>query len=276
MASNISNAPYDAEKIENLYQRILRGQETGQKQDYEIKVDDFKAVPRNSDPALFNSYESFISPETKTVTIIMYRGGTTSADKFFFHLNGNSSSNNTLNGLPQVQSPESWRQDQLKQLEAEFTIKGLNDKIAKLTEEKQELQEEIDDLETECQRLKDGGNIAVGQIVGLLGEKLVSIVNPSKAQTLQGSPEQEATCKRKNEERDEEEVIPEGEKIEISEADAGYFKLLCDLKNRFAGEELESLMRLLDKLRNNQHALYSTHKHVDNFLKQKPKQDEKI
>jgi hypothetical protein len=278
MASNFSNQKYEAAKVDALYQRVLHGSNTGSKQDYEIRVDDFKAVPRNSDPALFFSYEEFIKPETtQKLTVLMFKGGTTSSDRynFFFHQVPGEQS---LNGIGE-QDRDRVLNEQIKRLEAEYEIKGLKDKNEKLEEEKEDLEEEIDELKGEIARLKDGGNMALGNVLTIAGEKLLPGMfgtNKPQNQVLQGTPQEEASYKKQGtpEQKETAEENAGENTVAIPKEDLPYFALLSELKKIYTPEELSSFMLIVNKLSANKHALFSTNKHIDSFLKQKPKKED--
>src|SRR6187402_572442 len=98
-APDVKNEPYEAKKLEAVYNNILVSHQNNQPREYEIRADDFTVIARNNDPARFMSYADYITPETKYISVFLYRNNNQS-DKFFFHLRPNHYTQaNSLSGI---------------------------------------------------------------------------------------------------------------------------------------------------------------------------------
>lgn len=80
---------YDPRKLDAIYHNIISKNNTGKKQLYEIKVDDFPVVGKNSNPERFMDYAKYVSSENRFISVLLFKDNGQS-DKYFFYLQPDS------------------------------------------------------------------------------------------------------------------------------------------------------------------------------------------
>lgn len=292
MSANVFSAQYDANKVGLLYQRVLSASNNNQKQDYEIHVDKFKVVPRTSDPMLFNSYGDFITPDTKCVMIIMYRGGSNHSDRYFFYMDTNPQQVQALAGFGELQNPQEWKKEQLERMHLENDLTRLkkeNDELIQKLEEKTLL---VTQLERDVEAAKEGKLTTTREITAAVGSGLMQIPVVKdlfgKIPGLAGVPEnnkqsqQQPTFEREEDDEADEEDAEEIEngkvKVMLDEDEQGYLQLLRDMEAKFERQELASSMHVLDLLTKHKDGIGPVIRFLNKYIKEKEKQkdNEKI
>ena len=281
-AVNVKHDTYDTGKINALHQIIQNANNIGQRQDYEILVDDFKVIHRTCDPARFNEYADFINADTKTVTIVIYKGGSTTNDKYFFHVKGVPSKNAGLSGVPDNMSVQEWQEKEKERMRKELDFERLEEENDRLTQDVESKTKLIDELTDLLQKARDGKLITFSQIGSAL---LSGALNHPKLQGLFGglsgtpqeqtptaeqtNPESQASFTRKADVSDAKEVSEEKEPA-LTEEEQRYMQLVKDLAERLDKHHLSSVMHILDLLTLHPQVIGSTVKHIHNFLNQNP------
>jgi septum formation inhibitor MinC len=288
LTMSIHSSKYDSGKIAMLKQLLENNARNGRPTEYEIKVDELKAVPRTNDPAQFDSYEDFFSPDTRTIIITLFEGQGKSSDKHIFTMGS----------------------EQLKQAEPAPSLSGLDidkkvdEKVEtlkkqmeydKVVEENKELKEQVKDaeefieklekaLELEKQgRLKIKG-VHVGEIASIAAESLIRR-NPhwiAKVPGMEGLAGfiEEDTQKKGQETSGEESEVTFSKKNpieELSEEEKNLLGALGELQEVFEEDELSDMGDLIRLLMKKKQALSPALAFVQNWKEQKEvPQKEKI
>ena len=273
MASNeVKHDNYEPAKLNVLFQIIQNAFNAGQKQDYEIQLDNFKIVPRTSNPELFNSFSDFITENTRTVMVKMFRGGSPTSDKYYFHIQGVPQKEQELSGIPNKITEDEWESKHKAKLLKEIRYEQLEEENAELQAEVDEQEKIIEELQTRLQQLKDGKLLSIGEmgssfLMGLLKSPMMQKNFPglagftgasnNDANYSQQAPQEEASFSRKGEEAEQE---------GLSEEEQGYLILIRDLEKKLTPFQLSSVMHILDLITQCPASIGSTQKHLNNFL----------
>lgn len=75
---------YEQAKIEKLIQYLRFYSEKGQPVDYEILIDNFKAVRRTNDPENFLIFKNFIAADTRVMQVLLFSGSSNNNEKRTF------------------------------------------------------------------------------------------------------------------------------------------------------------------------------------------------
>jgi len=285
MRSNeVKNETYEPNKLEAIYQNLSANFKAGRPQDYEIQLDGFSVVSRNNDPERFATYSDFITPDTKYVSVLLYRNNSNSSDKYFFHLQPNKFYQpGQLNGLPEKTINESDLKAQwLKEQRYEELIKE-NEFLKKEIEEYELIVarqgNDIDNIKSnrDLTIQSVGNSLLRGAVNSEFVKENVPIIND-----LAGMPKKEtsktesSSFKRKGEVQD-----VEGEEKStkgLSEQERRYLLFIDEIRHRIGDVELANVMHLLDLISSNPQSIAYALKQVTNYLKQNPKPtaDEKV
>ncbi|HMV10568.1 MAG TPA: hypothetical protein PK325_07825 [Cyclobacteriaceae bacterium] len=76
---------YEPAKIEKLIQYLWFYSEKGQPVDYEILIDNFKAVRRTNDPENFLVFKNFIAEDTRVMQVLLFSGSSNNNEKRIFY-----------------------------------------------------------------------------------------------------------------------------------------------------------------------------------------------
>lgn len=275
----VKHDTYEAAKLNALLQIIQSAHNSGQKQDYEVLLDDFKVVPRTSDPEAFNNFSEFINEDTKIVQVFMYRGGSNQKDKYYFHIKGRQKEQN-LSGIPENTTQEEWEKKQKEKLLREIRFETLEKENAELKEQLEEKEKTNEQLEERLQQMRDGKLLGIGEmgsaiVMKVLGHPTMQknfpglqgfsemVNNETNTQTKQ---QESASFQRKGENKEESKEEKEQYAETISEEERGYMILIRDLQSRLSPFQLSSVMHILDLLTQCPVAIGSTQKHLNNFL----------
>lgn len=275
---------YDSDKVDNLLQMIQSAWNSGQKQEYEIMVDGLKVVHRTADPEPFTRHVDYIHENSKSLVIILYKGGSRNNEKYFFSLTGRANAQ-PLSGLPENMSLAEHDAKQKEMLLKEIRLEALEKENEELKDDVKEKQATIDQLSTRLQEVYDGKLITIGEMGSAVVMRLLQ--NPSIRKTfpvLEGivptaapeqkaEPEQQASFSRKGETAREEENSQE-----LTEEEERHLMLIHDLQERLSSFQLGSVMHILDILTRCPEAIGSTLKHLSNFVEaiKDHKKDEKV
>lgn len=281
---NAEHFSYEEGKLNNLLLRIQNAFDMGQKQDYEIYVDNLKAVPRTSDPQQFEKHSDFINADSRLVTVAMFKGASRNNEKFFFHIKGVPKKESGLSGIPENMTLAEYDEKQRERFLKEKRFEELEKENGELKTELGEKEKTIDQLTNRLQELHDGKLIGIGEmgsavLMKLLQHPKVRATFPvleglSGSETSNDIPhEHQATFSKKGEKQEE-----NNEQVELSEEEEGYLLLIRDLQARLTPFQLSSVMHILDILTNCPEAIGSTLKHLNNWIEMhKPKkEDEKV
>lgn len=281
-AVQIKNDSYEATKLEALHDNLLAAKNSGYPLDYEIRIDDFPVVARNNDPQRFMNFSEFITPQSKYITVLLYRPNSPISDKYFFHLQENKFSsilNGIEPGLAQLETETKQKERLRKELDYDNAIKE-NEKLKK---ELQEMEELVIRLHREKklteQEHKEGFQGMVYGIADAFGltNYVKGFGRKEEAQSFSGAAqnkqEEKASFHRKDSTTNEgeEAETEEVEGIIIGEEDKPYIQLLKGLKMRLDKVEVAKLMYLIELTSENPSSLPSAIKQTENFIKGKGK-----
>jgi hypothetical protein len=76
---------YEQAKIEKLIQYLRFYSEKGQPVDYEILIDNFKAVRRTNDPENFMMFKNFMTEDTRSMQVLLFSGSSNNNEKRIFY-----------------------------------------------------------------------------------------------------------------------------------------------------------------------------------------------
>jgi len=280
----VEHSNYEPGKINNLFQRIQNAWGGEQKQDFEIHVDGMKVIPRTSDPQQFETHSDFINADSKTMTVLMFKGASRVNDKFFFHFKDAPRKEPGLAGLPENMTLSEHDARQKENFLREMRLEQLEKENGELKTAVSEKEKTIDQLTTRLQELHEGKLIGIGEMGSAVLMKLLQ--HPKVRATfpvlegLSGSeepndipPEQQATFSRKGEKQEENDG-----RVELEEEEEGYLLLIRDLQARLTPFQLSSVMHILDILTRCPEAIGPTLKYLSNWIDtHKPhKEDEKV
>lgn len=240
----IGKYKYNAEMIENIYRQLKTCEEAGEAREFEIRVDGQRIVPRTFKSDLFYSFDSFVTPNTRSVEIIFYSGESRFNERYFFWFEGGGSSGESLEGFSGFDSEIKIRE----RVRKEYELNSLLKENKELLEEIEELEDELDEVEEENDKLKAAleeerakGNDMMGSLIRDFGTGVIGTA-------FKGKPGIPSNGLSGTEESTEE------TKVNISQAEtldeeaqkaitfAGY------LKERFRGDYYQKLMFIIDQL----------------------------
>lgn len=116
---------YEQAKIEKLIQYLRLYSEKGQPIDYEILIDNFKAVRRTNDPENFLLFKNFITTDTRFIQVLLFTGSSNNNEKRIFYFaeppSGNDNKVSSTNSEKSINEPTS-RNQQMAQLQEENTL----------------------------------------------------------------------------------------------------------------------------------------------------------
>lgn len=287
--NEVKHDTYEPAKLDVLLHLIKSANDSGQKQDYEIELDNLKVVPRTSNPESFASFSDFITPHTKIVTVRMFRGAAKTADVFHFHIKGVPQALQSLSGAFENTPQEEWEKRQKEKILREIRYEQLEREHAELTGELEEKERIIGELQIKLKEAIEGKltkfkDIGTALLEGVIASPFVKKHFPvlnglssvsENGDVKQETPEESATFKRKG----ETEATPETCPQELTEEECGYLQLIRDLADRLNKHQLSSVMHILDLLTQYPVAIGSTLKQLNNFLSQqetKRSEDEKV
>jgi hypothetical protein len=84
---------YEQAKIEKLIQYLRFYSKKGQPVDYEILIDNFKAVRRTNDPENFLIFKNFITADTHVMQVLLFSGSSNNNEKRVFYFGESPSKN---------------------------------------------------------------------------------------------------------------------------------------------------------------------------------------
>lgn len=240
----IGKYKYNAEMIENIFQQLKTCEEAGEAREYEIRVDGQRIVPRTFKSSLFYSFDSFVTPNTKTVEIIFYSGESRFNERYFFYFEGGGSSGESLEGFSGFDSEIKIRE----RVKREYELNSLLKENKELLEEIEELEDELDEAEEENDKLKAAleeerakGNDMMNSLIRELGSGIVGTA-------LKGKLGIQANGLSGTEETAEETKVNISKAESLDEETQKAIAFVGYLKERFRGNNYQKLMFLIDKL----------------------------
>lgn len=236
---------YNDEKIEKLFKYIQTYADRGQPIEYEVKVDDFSAVRRTDDPALFHDFADFVDGSTRSIEIIFYSGlNNHSLEKYIFTFQEEAKPQEGLSGI----EIKNKIQEEVNIARKEWEFDQLKRDLEKSEKYAKELEEEVEELEKELDEIK-GNQSPLEGILGEFGSSFVSGLvrqNPKMLQkipALSGLVEPQGNTTKEESEPAAFEPSQE-ENPEAKEA----LELVRYLKSKMSEEQFAQTMTILDLL----------------------------
>jgi hypothetical protein len=280
-ATLVKNEIYEPKRLDAIYQNLLALHGSGRPQDYEIRVDDFPVVGKNSDPSRFMTYADFITADTRYVSVLLYKNNGQS-DKYFFHLQQNKAEQ--LKGFDNPKQNLLSEGEVKDQVRKELHYEDLLKENAELRKEIEDYEKIFSQMEDKMDTIKKNRDITAEGIVGWLLSGVMKsdyVKDKFPMSDLSGfgqgkEGEQTGSFKRKGQNVQDVHSEEETESREdgISEEDRGYVLFLKDIRRRIGDVELSNVMHLLDLMATNTHSVHYAIKQVTNFLKHKPNSEE--
>ncbi len=155
----------------------------GKPRDYDIRVDELKVVSRTNDPEQFQTYEDFVEPDSRNITINIYEKRSHRCNHYVFLLRDEPLTPEDMAGIEkQVNEKMARREEQRKYERLEEDYDELQEDYKKLEEERDQLQEKVDELKAECEK-NNSSNKLMDTIASLGG---AFIANPGALNGLGG------------------------------------------------------------------------------------------
>lgn len=176
---------FSQQKVDRLKSHLEAMAAKGKPKFYEIYVDSMQAVAKTDEPSEFEGYEDYMSPDTSTIKILIYCSGASPRnEKYVFSMKAKSQEEALdlgLNGIAN-RSYSTKELDQLRQQRERKTAEAIE--IHDLKQEVKDLSDELDEKEAYIQQLEAGiekakengnkiGGMHVGEIVSVALEGLV-------------------------------------------------------------------------------------------------------
>lgn len=246
----ISKQKYDPAKIEKLVEYLRIYHEKGQPIDYEILLDGLKAVRRTSDPEMFNTFENFITADSKSLDILFFNGSSNVHEKRIFFFDDEEKKEKGLSGV-EVQS---LIQEGIDQKEKEWQYKQLQKDNADLKAKVDELEKEIEELEKEKETIEASQSPLKG-FLGELGSSLVESFIRRNPKIVNGIPGGEALAGLLEKEEDKEQPVTESDvtftsKSGLNEEHKYAIQFVDQLKGQFTLEEFDKVLLILEGMSN--------------------------
>jgi hypothetical protein len=282
---SIHSGKYDSGKIAMLKQLLENNARNGRPTEYEIKVDELKAVPRTNDPAQFDSYEDFFSPDTKTIIITLFEGQGKSSDKHIFIMGSEELKQAepapSLSGLDIDKKVDEKVEAVKKQMEYEKVI----EENKELKEQVKDADEYVDKLEKALELEKQGRlkikGIHVGEIASIAAESIIRR-NPHWLSRVPGMEGLAGFIEEDTQKKELEAATIESEATfkahkpaeELNEEEKELVGALRELQEEFDEEELGNIGELIRTLMKSKQALSPTLAFARNWKEQKEIQRE--
>lgn len=168
----VSHHKYSDGIVQHLQEILFAEQAKGNPKDYEVRIDNARVIPRTKVVDLYETFPALIKPESLTVSVIIYRGGSQHNDTYVMY----------LRDLPFGASLDGPDVDQqvaakLKEQEKDFRLSGLvkkNRNLQRKLKRKKKYIAKLEDtiLEQKANRFKLG-SINLGELSSYAVEGMV-------------------------------------------------------------------------------------------------------
>jgi hypothetical protein len=253
---------YSAEEAERIYEYLSVYHDRAQPIQYEIIVDNFKAVRRTDDLSMFHVYENFIKPKTKAVEFLLFTGNSNNNDKYILYFGEDEQKG--LSGL----EVEKRIQDGIDREKRNWEFDQLRRENQELKEDLNQQDKEIEGLEKEIERLEREREEMLSKqspLKGVVGEIGASVIesmirrNPKTiARIIPGGEALSGLLEQEAKQREEETPLQEAEVVftpksssgmdSLKEEDKETLSLLKQIQQAFNQEEYEKVIDILDSL----------------------------
>ncbi len=175
MSSKISTEKYDVMRLEKIKHHLETQHEKGKPRYFEIFIDNLKVVDKTNDIDSFDDYLMYMDEKTKLVKLLLYSPCEASPrnDKFFFSIESEEdrSSLGALEVQNKISSAIQSERERMKTEQLETDLKTL-------TQEMEEAQEYIEELETQIESIKatkidNSKELKLGAVAGIAIEQIL-------------------------------------------------------------------------------------------------------
>lgn len=255
----VSNENFDQLKVDRLKHFLEDMAAKGQPKPFEIFVDTLKVIPKTEDPKDFDSYEFYLNEDTEKIRILIYNSAHSPRnDQYCFYMQ-KGGQQKPLNGLGDI---DGIIQERLNARDREHEMNRLKEELEETKKQLDEAEEYAEELEKQLEDTKANkfklGNINFGELASVALEGIVRR-NPQMlaklpgGEALAGIIEQDTAEKEKkqlsNSPAPESEVSFKKKTNEtLTEDQKRYIGFLSQLEHAFNQQELEILMKVIQKL----------------------------
>lgn len=161
-------------KIDTLKSHLEATAAKGKPKSFEIWIDGLQVIPRTEEPAEFDNYEEYLTPESSQIKVVIYCTDKTNRnDKYIYSLkakNPQEAIDLGIAGLPvktfNSREIDSWRQKQVVKTEQNRAVGELRDELDELNELLDEKQAYIVELEQALKTAEANKNTIKGIDLG--------------------------------------------------------------------------------------------------------------
>lgn len=261
---------FEQSKVERLRNHLVTMAAKGQAKFYEIFVDSLKAIPKTDEPAEFDGYEDYLTPDSVQIKIVIYNTAASPRnEQFVFLLKAKDREEATeigLNGFTSetysVGKINEWRQGKAKKTAEENEIQELKRQIASLQAELTEKDEQLDQFSDVILEAKKNGNkiggIDVGEALSVALEGIVRrnthlLAKVPMMNGLAGIIEEDnkRTNENKQEPKADAEVSfkkKEAPLPSMSEEEKMFMDFFKEMRSHFSEDEMGLVFEILDSL----------------------------
>ena len=146
---------YNSQRLDFIKQLLISSVENSKApQDYEIRVDDMRVVPRTNNPELFDNYEDFITDQTRSVLVMLYEGISRKNTKYMFKLKEEDMPKVEQKGLSGTEV-EKIISEKLEQQEQKWKQEQMEKDYKEVKKENQQYEEELGKAVGVIKKLKE-------------------------------------------------------------------------------------------------------------------------
>lgn len=161
-------------KIDTLKSHLEATAAKGKPKSFEIWIDGLQVIPRTEEPAEFDNYEEYLTPESSQIKVVIYCTDKTNRnDKYIYSLkakNPQEAIDLGIAGLPvktfNSREIDNWRQKQVVKTEQNRAVGELRDELDELNELLDEKQAYIVELEQALKTAEANKNTIKGIDLG--------------------------------------------------------------------------------------------------------------
>ena len=263
--------PFDERKMKLLHDYLKRSAADGKPRYYEIRIDDFRAVPRTNDASSFENYKDSLDESSRLVEVFIYNTHPRSfnAEKHFFEIQVEKKEEKAA--VPQLSGHEidariqSAVERERERMEHEKVCDELDKTKADLKEAEEyikKLDEKLEKAKTDLKHYEGKklywGDVNLGEFASVVLEGMVRR-NPQMIAKLPGGEALAGIIEKDNKEREQRGETTEdaevtfvknekGKQRELSEDQQKFLQVLGILEESFDEGDLAVLNLVLERL----------------------------
>ncbi|MFZ5553554.1 MAG: hypothetical protein ACOZCO_10585 [Bacteroidota bacterium] len=256
--------PFDERKMKLLHDYLKRCAADGRPRYYEIRLDEFRAVPRTNDPASFEHYKESLDEKSQLVKVFIYNTHPRSfnAEKHFFKIQGQQEDEKvavpSLSGYDVDAKIQAAVERERERIEHEKLCEELDKTKADLKEAEDYIQKLKEDLKKYEGKKLHWGNVNLGELASVVMEGMIRR-NPQLLTKLPGGEALAGIIEEDNKEREKRgettvdaevtfEKNEKGNPANLSEDQQKFLQVLGMLEENFNEGELALINAVLERL----------------------------